>query len=276
MAKYPDQFGLFDQSNGIRMLELGAGTGLSSILCRKLLDLKTATDSLSCPRPTKSGEGTGLIVATDFLPEVLDNLRTCVNLNFPSASETGIEIAKLDWTTFPTYMANRSTSPQSEQTTDAEEESSRFMDQPFDLILASDCVYDETHAKMLREVVSWTLRLPENGDQGGTFVCLPCSSSSSNIPHLSSYSPKRDCANEQHILSPIRPTFTPELESIDTHFPPHASTPSSRKEGEGEGLGKERGLIIGTRGGKRSMIGRRGEGRIDENKGYWWWEVGWA
>jgi len=179
MAKYPDQFGLFDSygsGEGIRILELGAGTGLISILCRKLLDLKAATDSSNSPRtPNHRGQaeepGKGLIVATDFLPEVIDNLKTCVNLNF--SGETGIEIAKLDWTTFPTYMATHSQS-QSDNAggrKGEEEETSQFMDKPFDLILASDCVYDETHAKMLREVVSWTLRLPEDGDEGGTFVC---------------------------------------------------------------------------------------------------------
>jgi predicted nicotinamide N-methyase len=177
MAKYPDQFGLFNSygSEGIRILELGAGTGLLSILCRKLLDLKAATDSHSSPRTPnhrehEEGKGKGLIVATDFLPEVIDNLKTCVNLNFPS-SETGIEIAKLDWTTFPNYMASRSAGDRQEKEEEGEE-TSQFMDKPFDLVLASDCVYDETHARMLREVVSWTLRLPEDGDEGGTFVCL--------------------------------------------------------------------------------------------------------
>jgi hypothetical protein len=194
MAKYPDQFELFNSygSEGIRILELGAGTGLLSILCRKLLDLKAATDLSSSPRTPnhhehEEGKGKGLIVATDFLPEVIDNLKTCVNLNFPS-SETGIEIAKLDWTTFPNYMASRSAGDRQEKEEEGEE-TSQFMDKPFDLILASDCVYDETHAKMLREVVSWTLRLPEDGDEGGTFVCplflVPSSSSYSLNPVLS-------------------------------------------------------------------------------------------
>ena len=55
-----------------------------------------------------------------------------------------------------------------------EEETSQYMDEPFDLVLASDCVYDETHARMLHEVVIWTLRLPDpkiEDDIGGTFVC---------------------------------------------------------------------------------------------------------
>jgi predicted nicotinamide N-methyase len=200
MAKHPDNFGLFDTSRrkeGIRMLELGAGTGLLSILCRKLLDIKAATEEVngevtvpSSPGRTRQSSSGGLIVATDFLPEVLDNLKLCVDLNFPTpigstsagvGSTSGIHIAKLDWTTFPAYMNTRSSSFKNGKVdltnggdTAAEEESGRFMDEPFDLVLASDCVYDETHARMLREVASWVLRLPDEGtdDQGGTFVCL--------------------------------------------------------------------------------------------------------
>lgn len=193
MAKHPDYFSLFDKSRrkeGIRLLELGAGTGLLSILCRKLLDIKSSSEQ-------RGGEENGLIVATDFLPEVLANLRTCVDLNFPSeltstdsGKGSGIHIAKLDWTTFPAYMQARSSRKaglngdgrehgQEDGTgngTGEEEETSRFMDEPFDLVLASDCVYDTTHARMLREVASWTLRLPGKHnpeDRGGVFVSSP-------------------------------------------------------------------------------------------------------
>jgi len=94
----------------------------------------------------------------------------------------------------------------------------------------------------------------------------------------------------QHILSPLRPTFAPELESIDTHFPLLSSYPplplrqnvldekgSIPEELVGEGLGRDRGLKLGTRGdGKRSVRGKKGEGRADETDGYWWWEIGWG
>lgn len=208
MARDPSEFELFNSGRpgGIRILDLGAGTGLLSILCRKLLDLHSASASAS----TSTGEsstaqeagrrevGSGLVVATDFLPEVLDNLKICVDLNFPTPlggpipstsragedeSGIGIHIAKLDWTTFPSYMQRRqrptcpstSTSiPRAEATIhdDDGEETSRFMDEPFDLVLASDCVYDPTHADLLRKVASWVLRLPnpDKGDKGGTFV----------------------------------------------------------------------------------------------------------
>ncbi|WVO18596.1 hypothetical protein L204_106315 [Cryptococcus depauperatus] len=262
IALNPFKYGLFLDSRlnrGPRVLELGAGTGLLSILCRKLLDLNAIM----------KGTDPGLVVATDFLPSVLDNLKVCVDLNFPPvrtqseietthiARDKGIHIAKLDWSTFSENLFNGANR-------DKEEMSSFMADGPFDLILASDCVYNEFHAKLLRDVARWVLRLPQgDGDIGGTF----------------------------HILSPLRPTFQPELESIDKHFPPLSSfiplaermsaandasyqIPSNH---QGEGLGLEKGLKLGVRGeGKRGIRGRRGEGRIDEAQGYWWWEVGWG
>ncbi|WRT66729.1 uncharacterized protein IL334_003692 [Kwoniella shivajii] len=275
LALRPEDYGLFLPSEKpIRILELGAGTGLLSILCRKLLDL----------RSTQEGTPPGLVVATDFLDSVLDNLKICVDLNFPPkvgstmistsgqggggngneietstdiSKDQGIHIAKLDWTTFPSFM----------QTGKGDEELSDFVENQnsFDLVLASDCVYDETHAKLLREVAGWTLKPPdEQGNGGGTF----------------------------HILSPLRPTFAPELASIDQYFPPISTyTPLSQREQaarspspseigsdlRGEGLGLGRGLKLGSRGeGKRGVKGKKGEGRVDENGGYWWWEVGWG
>lgn len=199
LALNPAKFGLF--AGASRVLELGAGTGLLSILCRKLLDLKNAG---------------GIVVATDFLPDVLENLRVCVDLN-----AVNVEIAKLDWTTFPSWMARRAgevvkprqtsgtrtprlaTDPPTGSSTPREPEYTRVLEtqssnpglarrvlerleayvppedeelaaypEPFDLVIASDCVYDPTHAEMLREVASWVLRLPENGDGGGTFASV--------------------------------------------------------------------------------------------------------
>ncbi|WVQ65469.1 uncharacterized protein L199_003645 [Kwoniella botswanensis] len=281
LALNPAEYGLFlppsEGNKGIRVLELGAGTGLLSILCRKLLDLQSIQD----------GSPRGLVVATDFLDTVLDNLKICVDLNFPPeikqipgspdvnlknttdvGVDEGIHIAKLDWTTFPTFMENSD----SQEEKEGQEEMSRFITkgdqgrEGFDLVLASDCVYDETHAKLLRLVAGWTLKLPdENGENGGTF----------------------------HILSPLRPTFAPELASIDTHFPPLSTySPLLQRqqaaavaddhsqiniELRGEGLGLKRGLKLGVRGeGKKGVKGRKGEGRVDEEGGYWWWEVGWG
>ena len=178
MARRPESFGLFLPGGGLRVLELGAGTGLLSILCRKLLDLHHA--SLG-----STGTSDDLVVATDFHPDVLSNLKICVDLNFPPqpaenrdpitsstdiSSDSGIHISKLDWSTFPAYMEKR----KGAQCHEDKEEMARFVNRPFDLVLASDCVYDPTHAAMLRKVAPWVLRPPPGAkdklDPGGTFV----------------------------------------------------------------------------------------------------------
>lgn len=179
MALRPAEFGLSPQGFGVRVLELGAGTGLLSILCRKLLDLH---------HTTRRGGGVSpdLVVATDFHPDVLSNLKVCVDLNFPPhaagdgsnisiptdvSMDSGMHIAKLDWTTFPDSMASRYLS----LSDGGEEEMDRFTDRPFDLVMASDCVYDPTHAAMIRQVAVWVVRPPTAGgigDIGGTLVSI--------------------------------------------------------------------------------------------------------
>ena len=270
------------RKKGTRVLELGAGTGLLGILCRKLLDLHTcttaaeaATDSATIEKLGSEQQGGAnaeaasagkghLVLATDFLPSVLGNLAICVDLNFPASCLTtttvplsstatsatrkeqgssGVEIAKLDWVTFPAFaeryhashsagsvptcstpagQSSRSTSTngsipphrtaspaipdqlkyplerqnqgQSHRTLarpdasnhngnvdvegteeqDAENPMMPYMEEPFDLVLVSDCVYDPTHAEMIRNVAGWVLRPPNpgiEGDLGGTMVC---------------------------------------------------------------------------------------------------------
>ena len=280
MALRPSEFGLFPLKStprGTRVLELGAGTGLLSILCRKLLDLQHATAEAVAPANACNPDA-GVVVATDFLPEVLANLKVCVDLNFPLlpappglSKDAGICIAKLDWTTFPQARCNTRTDIAAE-----DQDIVSLAEEPFDLVLASDCVYDSTHARLLREVVRWVLRVPDGDDPGGTFV--------------RTFSLHDVSLRAQHILSPLRPTFGPELESIDEHFPLLSSyaaladrqealtnTSLTSPELSGEGLGASKGLRIGVRGsGKRSRKGKKGEGRVDEVEGYWWWEVGWG
>ena len=181
MALRPDAFGLLAQEREPRVLELGAGTGLLSILCRKLLDLHHLSMG-------KTGTPSGLVVASDFHKMVLSNLRICIDLNFPfhphghgfantkstdRQHESGIHVAKLDWATFPHCMATNGGLKSDEQ--DAQN-SMQLLDKPFDLVLASDCVYEPSHASMLRQVTSWVLRTPspdKKDDNGGTFVCVP-------------------------------------------------------------------------------------------------------
>lgn len=97
-----------------RVLDLGAGTGVMSILPRAILD--------ELIEQQEGGErdedwDQGLVIATDYHPDVLANLKTCVDLNFPPTTasaeddensgdvypthHSGIRILSLDWSTFP-------------------------------------------------------------------------------------------------------------------------------------------------------------------------------
>jgi SAM-dependent methyltransferase len=111
----PFRFGLLPPRGGeiSRVLELGAGTGVLSMITSKLV-----------------GEG-GYVVATDFHPAVLDNLRLNIANNAPN-----VVVSMLDWT--------------SPDDLDAEEQ--------FDLVLAADVVYDRTHAALLRDCAARWLK----------------------------------------------------------------------------------------------------------------------
>ncbi|PBK76385.1 hypothetical protein ARMSODRAFT_948168 [Armillaria solidipes] len=76
MCASPGTFGL-DKSWPLRVLELGAGTGLLSIVVAKLVEAPT-------------------IVATDYHPDVLANLSANVQTNFPCSSSV-IDVRRFDW-----------------------------------------------------------------------------------------------------------------------------------------------------------------------------------
>ncbi|KAJ3514543.1 hypothetical protein NLJ89_g2319 [Agrocybe chaxingu] len=130
-------------SKPIRILELGAGTGMLSIVAAKILHSSTSS--------TK-------IIATDYHPDVLTNLSKNVGTNFPSF--TPVDFKALDWE-HPTFEAP--------------------FDEPFDIILAADVIYHSSHAKWIKTCVERLLRRPkapsanveeeedEDEDEGGVF-----------------------------------------------------------------------------------------------------------
>ncbi|KAF8799862.1 hypothetical protein BYT27DRAFT_7200830 [Phlegmacium glaucopus] len=124
-----------DGSRPLRILELGAGTGMLSIVAAKILQ--------SCnPAPQ--------IIATDYHPEVLDNLARNVATNFPKAPAV-ITIKCLDWEV-PCY--------------------SEPLDRPFDVILAADVIYHPEHATWIKQCVEKLLARPSpssNCSGGGVF-----------------------------------------------------------------------------------------------------------
>jgi predicted nicotinamide N-methyase len=116
MSSEPKQ--IFDlpclsEDSPLRILELGAGTGLLSMLCHEILNKRQML-----PLETAAGDTrrTAEIIATDYHPLVLDNMRKCIDLNFPndtyldldasddgeaSGSEAGLGVMPLDWMVFP-------------------------------------------------------------------------------------------------------------------------------------------------------------------------------
>jgi len=140
----------FDEKS-LRILELGAGTGMLSIAAAKLL----SRSSFLYPEVE--------IVATDYHAEVLSNLHTNVRTNFPpsspSSSTVPVLVTKLDWQA-PEYIL----AP---------------LDKPFDIVLAADVVYQPEHAQWIKACVERVLRRPPSGsaspsysdetDEGGAF-----------------------------------------------------------------------------------------------------------
>lgn len=142
IVENPMRFGLLRNGGpqkDLRILELGAGTGLVSLTVGRLIE---HAPLLEAPRVD--------IVATDYYPSVLANLGSNVQSNFP-ASSTSEQVGKairisthsLDWSLFA------ATSPPS----------SPFY-KPFDLVLGADIVYEVQHASWIKSCLEMLLRKP--------------------------------------------------------------------------------------------------------------------
>lgn len=123
-----------NEDKPLRILELGAGTGMLSIVASKILQTSNVE-----------------VVATDYHPDVLDNLSKNIDTNFrTSSSGTRITVAALDWEN-PVYE-----SP---------------FDRTFDIILAADVIYHPCHAQWIKYCVQHLLAPPnmttQSGGQGG-------------------------------------------------------------------------------------------------------------
>ncbi|KAI0056228.1 hypothetical protein BV25DRAFT_1788636, partial [Artomyces pyxidatus] len=123
LVEAPAAFGL-RTPRPLRVLELGAGTGLVSLMVGKYHE-----------RCAASGVE---IVASDFHPSVLANLRANIKANFPSPSP-GLSISAqfLDWS-----------------------DASSLQQAPFDVVFGADIVYDVQHAAWIKATLEWGLRRP--------------------------------------------------------------------------------------------------------------------
>ena len=110
---------------GIRVLELGAGTGLLSIVASKFLP---------------SAE----IIATDYHPDVLANLCSNVSTNTSGQDQPPISVHALDWSDPPT--------------------DDPFLEGSFDMVLAADVIYHKDHAQWIKSCVQRYLCRGRDGD----------------------------------------------------------------------------------------------------------------
>ncbi|KAJ3989647.1 hypothetical protein F5890DRAFT_1570280 [Lentinula detonsa] len=160
-----------------RVLELGAGTGLVSLVAGKVAMLNY------------SGGRKVDIIATDYYPSVLDNLKANIEANFPSSSSSSLNITSqfLDWSSFSSF----------EITPDASASASLPPNNlgTFDLILGADIIYEPLHASWIRRVVENTLR-KSSSNNGGSGQGL----------------------FNFHLVIPLRPSFVAESSTIEKEF----------------------------------------------------------
>jgi predicted nicotinamide N-methyase len=132
VASFPDGLAPeLKERPSLRMLELGAGTGLLSCLFGKILQQENVE---------------GIVISTDFLPSVLDNLRSNVELNFDEGAklkQCPVEVHSLDWESMSASNSQPLPSP---------------FDKPFDLILGADIIYEADHAKWIKTTAEKLLR----------------------------------------------------------------------------------------------------------------------
>ncbi|KAF8060719.1 putative methyltransferase-domain-containing protein [Lyophyllum atratum] len=150
----PTRFGLLCNNREMRILELGAGTGLVSLAVGKLLQ-DTATPSHGAT-----------IIATDYYPSVLENLATNIRSNFPSFHDSqAVRVSShfLDWSLF----AN-------------EPNQSPPFDLPFDLVLGADVVYEAQHAIWIKSCLTKLLKKPTKTSDPLFHLMIPLRSTHSS------------------------------------------------------------------------------------------------
>ncbi|KZT44306.1 hypothetical protein SISSUDRAFT_1056672 [Sistotremastrum suecicum HHB10207 ss-3] len=132
IAQSPPLFRINQQlSTHLRILELGAGTGLVSLVVGKILEITS-------PHPDTR------VIATDFHSSVLTNLRGNVSRNHLSPDL--VKVVPLDWSKF-------CDSPTKDED----------LLEPYDLILGADIIYEAEHAQWIYDCLRILLRKPSPG-----------------------------------------------------------------------------------------------------------------
>jgi predicted nicotinamide N-methyase len=154
IVEHPGRFGLSTRSRSsdspLRILELGAGTGLVGLTVAKLLQTSSPSSNTTLhPRAT--------IVLTDFYPTVLDNLQSNIDANFPSLPDDTnravlVNSHPLDWSSFST----------TETVPD-------MLSTPFDVIFGADIIYEAQHAVWIRDCLKSLLSYPDGSNEDPVF-----------------------------------------------------------------------------------------------------------
>ncbi|KAK7995330.1 Methyltransferase [Apiospora arundinis] len=126
MCASPSRFGLEElakKETPPYIIELGAGTGLVGLAMAHMLP------HLGVAQPTP-------LIATDFHPVVLENLRTNITSNFPGVENPPVDACHLDWSAV-------SREPP--------------LDRQADMLVATDVIYAPEHAIWLRDCAAQLL-----------------------------------------------------------------------------------------------------------------------
>lgn len=235
----------FKGGQRLRVLEIGAGTGLLSIVTAKIL----SRSSSYVPKPT--------IVATDYHPDVLDNLHRNVNANFassssPSSPDTAdlspIFVSKLDWETPELDCAP--------------------LNEPFDIIFGADVVYHPSHAQWIRNCVERLLLPP---------IQTPSPSDTLSYPSGNTIQVQEGVF---WLIVALRATGRHEgdADTVTQAFPPVSSLPLDEDHGRDPRVGQFNGRVkyeLAVL--EEESVGRLegGVGRADEG-GYKLFKIGWV
>jgi len=153
MVADPAYFGLVaPPDRGLKVLELGAGTGLLSMVARRMLEAQVVAQKNDSQSSLVSViEHT--IVATDYHPSVLANLKFNLSSNAPSVYvpepyRVSLTSEVLDWRDPPGL-----------------DETAKY-----DVVLGADIIYERSHAEWIRSCVETMLKEPgKDSPAGGVF-----------------------------------------------------------------------------------------------------------
>ncbi|EPQ51674.1 hypothetical protein GLOTRDRAFT_8913, partial [Gloeophyllum trabeum ATCC 11539] len=145
IVQSPQDFGITASAlrGPFRVLEVGAGTGLVSLVVGKLVQARCNADARNCS-----------VVATDYHPSILANLEHNILRNFPgtgSSDYVSVSAHFLDWAQYYRQDSEGASPP---------------FNTPFDVILGADIVYESEHALWIKGCVKKLLRKPADADGG--------------------------------------------------------------------------------------------------------------